>query len=340
MHRFANPLSYFSDLVVVLVICGWFQVALAQNKPGQDGSPKSDPMEEPSRVVPQPVDRSSEQKSTPQTNSSAYVIGPGDEVEVTVYGTPDLSKRTRVSDDGNISIPLIGSVRVGGLSSSEAEGAIEAQLRQNNILNDPQVSVYVKEYMSSGISVVGEVAKPGVYSVFGPHRLSDVVRAAGGLSEKASSSVTISHRGDEENPVTVELSKDPAKMVRSDVELHPGDTVFAAKAPMVYVLGEVNKPGGYILNSADAATVLRVIAAAAGPTRSASVGRTRMLRRTPTGWQELPVQLKAILQGKTADIPVSDADIIFVPSSRMKNIVALATVIATSAATTAIYHVY
>jgi len=286
------------------------------------------------------VGGSSEQKSAPQANSSGPVIGPGDEVEVTVYGATDLSKHTRVSADGNISISLIGSVRVGGLTSSEAEAAIEAQLRQNNILNDPQVSVYVKDYTSSGISVAGEVAKPGAYSALGPHRLFDVVQAAGGLTERASSSVTISRRGDEENPVTMELSKDPAKMVRSNVELHPGDTVFVPKAPMVYVLGEVNKPGGYVLNSADAATVLRVVAGAAGPTPSAAVGRTRMLRRTPTGWQELPVQLKAILQGKAADIPVSDADIIFVPSSHMKTVIAISTVIATSAATTAIYHIY
>src|SRR5262245_26016181 len=102
MHRFANPLSYLSDLVVILVIVSCCHVALAQNKaPGQEASPKSDPMAEPSSVAPQAVGGSSEQKSTPPNNSSAALIGPGDEVEVTVYGAPDLSKRTRVSDDGN-----------------------------------------------------------------------------------------------------------------------------------------------------------------------------------------------------------------------------------------------
>ena len=212
MHRLSNLLSYLSDLVVILVIVSCFQVAFAQNEaPGQDASPKSDPMEEPSRVVPQPVDGSSEQKSTPQTNSSAYVLGPGDELDITVYGAPDLSGHTRVSGDGNISMPLIGYIRVAGLSSSEAEGEIEAQLRQHNIVNDPQVSIYAKEFTSSGISVAGEVAKPGFYSALGPHRLFDVLQAAGGLSERASGSVTISHRGDVENPVKVELSQDPAE---------------------------------------------------------------------------------------------------------------------------------
>jgi polysaccharide biosynthesis/export protein len=338
MHRLPNALPPLLNVVVIVGLLGSFQVVSAQNSASPQGA--TDAANEPSRIVSGPPSESPEQKPLPQNGSSTLVIGPGDEVEITVYGATDLSEHTRVSASGNITMPLIGNVRLAGLSSSEAEGAIEAELRRNNVLNDPQVSVYVKDYTSSGISVTGEVAKPGAYSALGPHRLFDVVQAAGGLSEKASGSVTISHRGDEENPVTVELSKDPAKMVRSNVELYPGDTVFAAKAPMVYVLGEVNKPGAYILNSADAATVLRVVAAAAGPTRSAAVGGTRMLRRTPTGWQELPVQLKAILRGKTADIPVSDADIIFVPSSRMKTIVAISTVVATSAATSAIYHVY
>jgi polysaccharide export outer membrane protein len=152
--------------------------------------------------------------------------------------------------------------------------------------------------------------------------------------------VTISHKGDTETPLKVELSHDPTEIVRSNVELHPGDTVFAAKAPMVYVIGEVSKPGGYILNSAGAMTVLRVVAAAGGPTNAASLGGTKMVRRTPSGLQQLPVPLKAILRGKTADMPLSADDILFVPSSHLKTVVAISTVVATSAATAAIYHVY
>ena len=102
-----------------------------------------------------------------------------------MYGAPDLSEHTSVSADGNISMPLIDYVRIAGFSSSEAEGAIEAKLRQNNILNDPQVSVYVKEYTSSRISVAGEVAKPRFYSALGPHRLFDVLQAAGGPTDRA-----------------------------------------------------------------------------------------------------------------------------------------------------------
>jgi len=129
-------------------------------------------------------------------------------------------------------------------------------------------------------------------------------------------------------------------MVHNNLELLPGDTVFAAKAAMVYVLGEVNKPGAYILNSTGGVTVLQVVAAAGGPTHSAAPGSTRMLRRTPNGLQELPVPLNALLHGKTADIPVSAEDILFVPSSRMKTIISASTVVATSTATAAVYRVF
>jgi polysaccharide export outer membrane protein len=238
-----------------------------------------------------------------------------------------------VNSNGNISMPLIGYLRLAGLSSSEAELAIENQLRRGNIVNDPHVSVYVKEYASSGISVAGEVAKPGVYSAVGPHRLFDILQSAGGLTERAANRATISHRGDE-NPSTVELSAEPLRMATSNVELLPGDTVYVAKAGIVYVLGEVGKPGGYVLNSTGGVTVLRVVAAAGGPTHVASVGGTKMLRRTPNGLQELRVPLKELLHAKVADIPVQADDIIYVPSSRLKtamNAGALLTTMGTAA---------
>jgi polysaccharide export outer membrane protein len=93
--------------------------------------------------------------------------------------------------------------------------------------------------------------------------------------------------------------------------------VFAAKAAMVYVLGEVNKPGAYILNSTGAVTVLQLVASAGGPTHAAAVSGTRMVRRTASGLQEHPVPLKALLRGKGTDISVSPDDILFVPSSRL-----------------------
>jgi polysaccharide export outer membrane protein len=338
MQRIPNFLSHLLSPLVVLGIVGLLQVAQAQNSgPAQDATHPGNVTTEPSKVATQPPVGSPEQKTTPPANSSALVIGPGDEVEITVYGAPDLSGRTRVSADVNIAMPLIDYVRIAGLSSSEAEATIEAKLRLNNILNDPQVSVYVKEYNSSGISVAGEVAKPGFYSALGPHRLFDVLQAAGGPTDKAANEVMISHR-DEKDATTFYISKDPAKMAASNVDLQPGDTVVVPKAGIVYVLGEVTRPGGYVLNSTGGITVLQVVAAAGGSTRIASPGKTRLLHRTENGFQEQGVNLKKLLRGKAHDVPVQDQDILFIPSSGIKTALNASALVAV-AATAAIYHV-
>lgn len=258
-------------------------------------------------------------------------------MDVAVYGAPDLSGHTRVSSDGNISMPLVGYIHVAGLTSSEAEAAIESHLRQNNIVNDPQVSIFVKDYNSSGVSVVGEVAKPGTYSTLGPHRLFDVLQTAGGTTEKAASRAIITHRGSG-TPITVELSKDPAQMAQSNIDIEHGDTVVVPAGAIVYVLGEVGKPGGYVLGSSSGVTVLRVVAAAGGPTRDASLGGARMIRRTPTGLQEVPVPLKNLLRAKTADVPLQPDDILFVPNSRFKEFVNAGALV-TGLGTVALYRI-
>jgi polysaccharide export outer membrane protein len=337
MQRIQNFFSHLLSQVVVLGIVGSIQVALAQNSPPlQAPIRQGNATTESSRIDPRPLSGSSERKAAADTGS-ALVIGPGDELEVTVYGAPDLSGHARVSADGNISMPLIGDVRIAGLSSSEAAGAIEAQLRQGKVVNDPQVSIYVKEYISSGISVAGEVTKPGFYSAIGPHRLFDVLQAAGGPTDRAANKVVISHR-DQKDVTTLSISKNPAEMTASNVELQPGDTVVVPKAGIVYVLGEVTRPGGYVLNSTGGITVLQVVAVAGGPTHVASAGKTRLLRRTENGFQEQPIDLKKLLRGKAPDVSVRDEDILFVPTSGIKTALNASTLVATMGSA-AIYHV-
>jgi polysaccharide export outer membrane protein len=336
MLRILNFLSSRSYLPVMLGVSLLIQVGLAQNSTAiQESIHTQDAPKEPSGIVGVPPGNSSEQKNLQPTDSPKLVLGPGDEVEITVYGAADLSGHTRVSAEGNISMPLVGYIRIAGLSSSEAEGAIEGQLRQNHILNDPQVSLYVKDYTSGSISVTGEVAKPGSYSALAPHRLFDVLQAAGGLTEKAANRAIISHRGSDK-PITVELPKDPTQLAQNNVEVLPGDTIVVPAAPIVYVLGEVIKPGGYILNSTTGVSLVRVVAAAGGPTRLASTGGTKMLRRTPDGLQQVPVKLKDILKAKAPDIPVQADDIIYVPNSRLKTVLNTGQLL-TSLGTAAIY---
>jgi polysaccharide export outer membrane protein len=337
MKCIPNLLFRLSSLVVVLPILGSPQVVLAQNVSlPQAAAPQQDTTKEPQAPI-EPLVAAPEKASRVEANSLALVLGPGDEVEVNVYGAPDLSAHSRVSADGNISMPLIGYVRIGGLSDSEAEGAIEAKLRHDNVLNDPQVSVYVKDYGSSGISVAGEVAKPGFYSALGPHRLFDVLQEAGGTTDKAANQVVISHRG-QEDATTLSISKNPAEMAASNVDLKPGDTVVVPKAGIVYVLGEVTRPGGYVLNATGGVTVLQVVAVAGGTTHVASAGKTRLLHRTGTGFQEQQINLKKLLRGKAHDVSVQNDDILFVPSSALKEALNAGALLAT-ASTAAIYRI-
>jgi len=327
---------------VAAAIFGFAQIAISQQGGSlpplgqhEDAAHPQDTTRNP--LAPVQPQASTEKASRSEAAPAALVLGPGDELEVTVYGAPDLSGRTRVSNDGNISIPLIGYIRVAGLSSSEAEATIEAQLRKNNILNDPHVSVYAKEYTSSGISVAGEVSKPGFYTILGPHRLFDVLQAAGGPTDRAANKVVITHRGQTDS-TTLSFSKDPAQMAASNVDLLPGDTVVVPRAGIVYVLGEVTRPGGYILNSTGGVTVLQVVAVAGGATHLASAGKTRLLHRTENGFQEERIDLKKLLRGKTRDIAVKDQDILFVPTSGVKSALNTSALVAT-ATTVAIYRV-
>jgi polysaccharide biosynthesis/export protein len=264
---------------------------------------------------------------TADSEKQSLRIAPGDELEITIFAASDLSAHGRVDNDGNIVLPLLGSVHVAGMTSAQAGRAIAAELQQKNVLNHPQVTVFVKEYTAGQISVVGEVNKPGVYSSLGAHRLLDILQTAGGLTDKAGNSITISHRGTAD-VTTIEFPRDPTAMAHNNVELQPGDTVIVPRAGIVYVLGEVYRPGGYASSSSGGFTVLQVMAAAGGPTHLASEGKTTMMRRSANGLQEIPVPLGKMLRGKQADIAVQPDDILYVPSSRIKSVVSLGEILA------------
>ena len=342
MYRTLNFLTRVLSLALILLVFGVVGQAVGQDsKPSPDASHQADstPQQEPSKEAPAPASQTAaDPNSTPiESHSAAQTLGPGDELDVAVYGAPDLSGHTRVSSDGNISMPLAGSIHVAGLTSTEAEAAVENHLRQAKVVVDPQVSIFVKDYISSGVSVMGEVAKPGTYSTLGPHRLFDVIQAAGGPTEKAANRAIITHRGSD-TPVTVEMSKDPTQMAQSNVDIQPGDTVVVPAGPIVYVLGQVGKPGGYVLGSGNGVTVLRVVAAAGGPTKDASLGGARMIRRTPAGLQQVRVPLKDLLRAKTADVPLQPDDILFVPNSKFKEFVNAGALI-TGLGTVALYRI-
>jgi polysaccharide biosynthesis/export protein len=265
------------------------------------------------------VANSQTQKGNPTALGSTVRIGPGDDLEISVFGLPELSQHVRVSNSGEVSLPLTGNLHLGRLSSSEAQALIERRLADGHFVNDPHVSVYVKDYTTEGISLMGEVNRPGVYSALGAHRLLDLIETAGGLTNKAGRTVTIAHRDDPENPITLTLSNDTAKTAANNIELLPGDTIVVSKGGIIYVVGEVNRPGGFVIEE-NKITASMILAMAAGPTRTAVLNGTKMIRHTTEGLKDIPLPLKKILEAKIPDIELQPDDIIWVPNSKTKGI--------------------
>jgi polysaccharide biosynthesis/export protein len=277
-------------------------------------------------------------KGNPAELGPPVRIGPGDELDISVFGLPDLSEHARVGDSGDVSLPLIGNLHLAGLSSGEAQALIERRLVEGHFVNNPHVSVYVREYTTEGISLMGEVNRPGVYSALGAHRLLDLIETAGGLTSKAGRTVTIVHRDDPEHPITLTLSNNATETAENNIELVPGDTIVVSKAGIVYVVGEVNRPGGFVMEY-NKITASQVLAMAAGPTPMAWLNGSRVIRHIPGGLQDTPLPLKKLLEAKTPDIQLQPDDILWVPSSKTKAITStLITTMIGTAASLAIYH--
>ncbi|MCU1286703.1 MAG: polysaccharide export protein [Acidobacteriales bacterium] len=246
-------------------------------------------------------------------------VGGGDLLDIKVFGVPELSDSVRISARGDVSLPLVGTVHLDGLTAEQSEKLIEQKLKEGGFLRDPHVSVFVKEYATAGISVMGEVARPGYYALIGARRLFDALSLAGGTTTKAGKIVSIAHRDTPNDPQLITLSNDPTKSSLSNVEINPGDTIVVSKAGIVYVVGEVTKPSGFVMENNESLTVLQALALAEGLGRSAAPNGAKIIRKTPTGLEEILVPLKKILEGKSPDVAMRGEDVLFVPASAGKN---------------------
>jgi polysaccharide export outer membrane protein len=266
----------------------------------------------PARVI------STSQPAAAEANpGSKLVIGPGDLIEVTVFGASDFDKQVRVSDDGEVALPFIAPVAVVGLTPRQAEDIIAERLSEGGYFNNPRVSVFVKDYATQGISVLGEVQKPGIYQMLGSRTLLDAVSMAGGVTPKAGRVVTITHREHPDSPQTVSLSNTGNDPANNNLQLHPGDIVMVSKAGIVYVVGAVRQPTGIVLEN-PSLTVLQAIAMAQGTDPTAALNGAKLIRKSSSQPTEVPLPLKRILAGKSPDVKVQADDIIFIPSSAAK----------------------
>jgi polysaccharide export outer membrane protein len=216
---------------------------------------------------------------------------------------------------------MIDEVAVGGMDERAAAHAIEAVLVAKEMLLHPEVSVLVTGYAGQDVSVLGEVARPGVYPYTLHHRLLDLVSAAAGLSPSAGRLVNVFHRNDPQTPFPVVL--DPGgtdTSVDHNPELLPGDTVQVSRAGLVYVIGDVVRPGGFPVDPAQGLTVVQALSLAWGPTQNAGAARALLIREQKGGRTLTTLNLRRMIHGQDPDQPVRDRDILFVPDSTAKNL--------------------
>ena len=246
--------------------------------------------------------------------SFEILIGPGDLIEVSVYGAADYVKEVRVRSTGEITLPMAGTVKVSGLTPAQAEALIAKRLIDGDFFNDPRVSVIEKETVTQGISILGEVQKPGVYPLPGPRKLFDAISAAGGTTPRAGNTVSIMHRSNSLTSEILPLSYGKSSS-QSNVYVYPGDTVVVSKAGVVYVVGDVHLPGGFVMENSHM-TLLQAYAMAQGANPTAALDKAKLIRKSGSGDQV--VSLKKILAAKAPDMNLQADDIIFIPTSGAK----------------------
>jgi len=248
-------------------------------------------------------------------------ISPGDFLDISEYHTPEFHSAVCVSPDGTVTLPMIGDVNVNGMDEQAAARAIEAALVAKGMLLHPLVSVLVAAYAGQDVSVLGEVARPGVYPYSYHHRLLDLISAASGLSPNAGRLVNIFHQADPKtaHPVVLDPSGTDTTSDHNP-ELSPGDTVQVSRAGLVYVVGDVIRPGGFPVDPVQGLTVVQALSLAWGPSQNAAVGKALLIREEKGGRTMISLNLKRMLRGQDPDQPVGDRDILYVPDSVAKNL--------------------
>jgi polysaccharide export outer membrane protein len=270
--------------------------------------------------------------STLQCDSAApasYVLGPDDEVEV---AGPELDERgaitARVDGDGEIQLPLVGRVRVAGLTVQQAQQ--ELNTRYGTYIREPQVTIGIRELRSQPVSMLGALNSPGVHQVRGRKTLLEMISVAGGLRPDAGDRIRITRRLDQgclplasarvdaggqlaiaEASVADMMSGGPG-----NIEMLPHDVVSVPRAEMVYVIGDVRRSGGFVIGDGGAMSILKVLSLAEGLNATADRKHARLLRPAAGGQRvETVVDIKAILEGRSEDLALQADDILFIPAS-------------------------
>ena len=272
--------------------------------------------------------------------SESLLIGPGDQLHIQVADTPEMDQHPRVTDAGEVPIEGVGNVQVAGLTPAAAAVVLQNRLIAAHYMRHPIVLVTIEQFATQTVSVLGEVKAPGAYTIATPRSILNVLALAGGLNSAADRNIVIERRGDPATRVHYKYSNNPDTAVEEQVLVSPGDTVLVPKAGIVYILGDVNRPGGYSMtNNESKMTMLEALALAGGVSKSAKQGAARLIRKNDSGsYADQKFSVGDLQEGKIPDIAMQPGDVVYIPFSFGRNMAVMgAGSIAASATSAAIY---
>jgi polysaccharide biosynthesis/export protein len=324
-------------LLLALSEVGVAQTSLQQQMPNYQSGPASAAAVNRNRAGVPLGAPNGELKVVPE-DFAKLKLAPGFLVSLSVLDDSDFTGSFRIDDHGDIAVPILGTVHIAGETAAEAREQIRKQLLAEKILNDPQVTFTIVEYTAPEITIIGEVSSPGKYPLLVPRTLVDVLALAGGPTLTAGNEVQITPGNTETEPILVHYSRATNPRSVGGVFVHPGDTVQVKRAGIVYVLGAVTRPGGYVMQEDGTLSVLQAMSLANGTAQTASIKTVYLLRRNPDGTEvDIALSYKGMTQGKYGDMRLQATDILFVPTSTMKSILIYSQGIVAAAASSAIY---
>jgi polysaccharide biosynthesis/export protein len=289
--------------------------------------PTPTPVNVPTTQIPSTSDSSN-------INSSNYILGAEDTITVRVFAADDIpDKPAQIANDGLVTLPMVGDVRAAGLTVEQLQASLVTAYKK--YFKDPQVTVQVTEFRSQPVAVAGNVTTPGVVQLRGNRNLMEVIGQAGGLRADAGDSVLITRNLTEGaipvsgaftdptgkysvahiNIRTIMNGKDP----QDNILIKPHDVITVPRARLIYVLGNVSKPGGYVMTDNESMSLTQAIALAGGWSQTAALSETKVLRANGGAEREqISANIKKIMQNKAPDLQMQPDDILYVPNSFLK----------------------
>lgn len=268
-------------------------------------------------------------------------LAPGYLLQMDIYNVPEMSTELRVDEDGNVIIPLVGRIHVEGDTLEQAQNAIADSLVNGQILKDPQVTLNILQFSAKYVSVLGEVHTPGRIQLLAPEPLGDVLATVGGETIAAGNHIQVQHREENGKIATQDIhyAQGQNPHILQAIMIDPGDTVLIHRAGIIYVLGAVNKPGGYLMVNNGTMDVIQAISMAGGTTLQASTRWAIVVRRQGDGFVQFRVPLGKMEKGAASPVQLQLNDALYVPVSSWKSVLINGSNVLSAATSAAVYRV-